>query len=591
MEKTNVNLKYKDRKPEETINIIKTFFNNNGYEVVIEDNHQSEAGTWFCHVLLLKNTHLVLATNGKGMSELYSQASGFSELYERFCNKMSYIQNYFMNQKRRDLISERNCFFAPDEKILESYEDLYPIEGLEKYVKTMFGNRDSLRTNWEKLITHNCPIGVPYKNFKDNTDVIYFDPRILNAANGSMGMAAGNSIEEALNQGLSELYEKYYGDEFFIQDNKQYYALNLDNIENTEVKKVISMMQDKGYIIYVFDLSYTFGVPVLASVVLDPLTKNIQVNFGSFPIFDIALERIFTELYQGIINFKSVYSSSLQFPWKEREKYVFLNSNSNTLSQIYSFPEKILLNLQVKDSFNKEVFLTANTYSNKELNDYFLQLNKKQNLEFYYRDKSLCDELVAIQLVCNKFDFGSNNNKAFSNCSPILLDQWIQATKKLYNLVNMIINDTTEKALDAKTDLINYINNNFNDYSDFLNIMITFSGGDIFDLFPFQITYIEEPLLNLRNLEFFHQGIFNNFKNKIYLPYLKKYFFLTQYIKNSKLSKEEIKEYGKLFNINFTIEDFNKYNDEDYLFTKIVIEPIKNLYHSQNYNDCILLLL
>ena len=82
-----------------------------------------------------------------------------------------------------------------------------------------------------------------------------------------------------------------------------------------------------------------------------------------------------------------------------------------------------------------------------------------------------------------------------------------------------------------------------------------------------------------------------NFKSKIYLPQLKKYFFLIQYIKNSKLSKLEIKNYGKLFNIDFTEEDFNNYNNEDYLFTKIVIEPIKNLYHSQEYEDCISLLL
>ena len=50
--------------------------------------------------------------------------------------------------------------------------------------------------------------------------------------------------------------------------------------------------------------------------------------------------------------------------------------------------------------------------------------------------------------------------------------------------------------------------------------------------------------------------------------------------KSDKLSKLEIKNYGKLFNIDFTEEDFNNYNNEDYLFTKIVVEPIKNLYHS-----------
>ena len=38
MVKTNANLKYKDRNPEDTINFIKEFFNKNGYEIKIEDD-------------------------------------------------------------------------------------------------------------------------------------------------------------------------------------------------------------------------------------------------------------------------------------------------------------------------------------------------------------------------------------------------------------------------------------------------------------------------------------------------------------------------------------------------------------------------
>ena len=103
---------------------------------------------------------------------------------------------------------------------MESYDELYPIDALKQYVKTITTNNEVLRTNWEKLITNNCPIGLPYKNFINESDIIYLEPRILMAANGSMGMAAGNSIEEALNQGISELYEKYYGDQFFLFPDK-----------------------------------------------------------------------------------------------------------------------------------------------------------------------------------------------------------------------------------------------------------------------------------------------------------------------------------------------------------------------------------
>ena len=135
----------------------------------------------------------------------------------------------------------------------------------------------------------------------------------------------------------------------------------------------------------------------------------------------------------------------------------------------------------------------------------FVTLNKKQGLEFYYRDKSLCEELKAIQIVCNKFDFGSNHFKFLNHCSPILLDQWLQTTKKIQNLANSIINNSVDETLQIKFDLLNYIDTIFNgNYNEFINNVITFCSGGIFDLFPFQITFIEEPLLNLRNLEYFN---------------------------------------------------------------------------------------
>ena len=47
---------------------------------------------------------------------------------------------------------------------------------------------------------------------------------------------------------------------------------------------------------------------------------------------------------------------------------------------------------------------------------------------------------------------------------------------------------------------LNYIDTIFNgNYNEFINNVITFCSGGIFDLFPFQITFIEEPLLSSNN--------------------------------------------------------------------------------------------
>jgi ribosomal protein S12 methylthiotransferase accessory factor YcaO len=44
-------------------------------------------------------------------------------------------------------------------------------------------------------------------------------------------------------------------------------------------------------------MSYNFNVPVLMSLAVNKTTHAISVNLGASPIFDIACERIITELY------------------------------------------------------------------------------------------------------------------------------------------------------------------------------------------------------------------------------------------------------------------------------------------------------
>ena len=52
-----------------------------------------------------------------------------------------------------------------------------------------------------------------------------------------------------------------------------------------------------GKIIKVYDISYNIGLPIIMSVIVSPGPNLITVNISSFPIFDIALERVITETY------------------------------------------------------------------------------------------------------------------------------------------------------------------------------------------------------------------------------------------------------------------------------------------------------
>ena len=91
------NDKFKERTPQETINIIKSFFLEKGFNVcTVFCAKSEESQTWSTRVHLMNNDIIVLGANGKGIEKIFALASGYAELYERYCNKMFYINNPFV---------------------------------------------------------------------------------------------------------------------------------------------------------------------------------------------------------------------------------------------------------------------------------------------------------------------------------------------------------------------------------------------------------------------------------------------------------------------------------------------------------------
>ena len=77
--------KYKDRTPEETISIIKQFFNNRGF-TIRESYRPSNINTHSFGIELYYKDYYITSSNGKGMTKEFALASGMGELYERFHN-------------------------------------------------------------------------------------------------------------------------------------------------------------------------------------------------------------------------------------------------------------------------------------------------------------------------------------------------------------------------------------------------------------------------------------------------------------------------------------------------------------------------
>lgn len=105
----NFNTKYKARTPEDTISIIKNFFEGRGYTLT-EVTFQTEAGTWTVHIELFDKGFYILQSNGKGMTKLFSLASGYAELYERYCNMHPILSNKIFQKRFFNNNFEKNGF-------------------------------------------------------------------------------------------------------------------------------------------------------------------------------------------------------------------------------------------------------------------------------------------------------------------------------------------------------------------------------------------------------------------------------------------------------------------------------------------------
>ena len=97
---TNLQNKYKDRTPELTVALIKDFFLNKGFTLEEKEVKNPMPNTWWCRINLKYNDIEIQGANGKGTSQSFALASGYAELYERYCTLQNILFYSKINQER-----------------------------------------------------------------------------------------------------------------------------------------------------------------------------------------------------------------------------------------------------------------------------------------------------------------------------------------------------------------------------------------------------------------------------------------------------------------------------------------------------------
>jgi ribosomal protein S12 methylthiotransferase accessory factor len=375
--------KYKDEYPLSTITKIRGILNDLGI-LTVESMWTHSANDFFSVTINVANT--TLSTNGKGTTYEYALASAYGELMERLQNQAPFNLSTTVSQ---EAIEYKNFFYAPDEKQLSDTDILNSQEEwINKKLAKLSTDIEKITflNKWKQMSYEKIPcdfIAVPFYNINSRISS-YIPIKMLSKMYMSNGMCAGNTPEEALVQGISEILERYVN--MKVITNK----LTPPTIPREFIKKhkrvdnLIFQIESSGnFEIILKDCSLGQEFPVIGVIFINKDTQSYFVKFGAHPIFELAVERTLTELLQGQdIN-------QMKGTWEFSYKSYISGSHSNLINILVNgcgeYPVEFF---GTRESFEFKEPVNTIQMNNKDMLTYLVNLLKKSGHDVYVRNVS-----------------------------------------------------------------------------------------------------------------------------------------------------------------------------------------------------------
>lgn len=575
----NLSNKYKETTPEKTIENIKNFFQKRKCVIIEKRNVDNDNGTYSCYLELYFNNHFILKSEGKGVSKILSSASGYAELYERFCGyqvtnsnpiNFAYLQKYNNNDKKP---------LAFEEIINEPHSNLFLKYFLPSLNKNYFND-------YKDIYSIKDTYGIKYKNISQDKKEKYFAPFLLHFL-GSAGLAAGNTEEEALVQGCSEIFEKHLTREFFSIKQDCYYYINKETLPQY-LKDILIAIEKDGYETYIYDLSYNFKMPVCMVLIVNKKTHSFYRNFGAFPIIEIAIERCLTELYQPSKDLKTYDNENCPSSIQTSElltDFMRLNNDNKHL-----IPEDLILNSKEKNLHDSDIYINNINATNKELLNQIKKICELTGIDLYYNNISLCKEIQAVHIIPGKVLYMDPkiNWNIFKDETPKYIKMFTILNNFFILFKKIITNEITKE--ETQKELIKIINTIHKTDRQFLYNYLF----DIYDIMPINIFNPFSCLIseNKQNWNIFIDKICFLFNYEGQNNYTDFYFeneplyLYFQYFKENKYSHNEILKILSFLgyeNLDIMPRDFTP----EYYINKILFDFLQKEYNSQEYKDFI----
>ena len=250
---------------------------------------------------------LGMSTNGKGSERGYALASAYGEFMER-------LQNMFLlplERVSREALLEGDFVLFPDERLLTLREvcqanDAFSQGIVKDYYRGSFllacGEKERMRVIADYKNGHLSEddklIAWPFYSVKEDRVINIWQNYVW--MQGSNGMCAGNTPQEALVQGFSEIFERYAIAQILCGNAVPPDISPEEYMRYDVIRAMICEIEAMGpYRILVKDCSLGKDLPVCAVVLMDTKKQRYRASFGSHPSRPVAIERCLTELLQG----------------------------------------------------------------------------------------------------------------------------------------------------------------------------------------------------------------------------------------------------------------------------------------------------
>lgn len=227
---------------------------------------------------------------GKGSTPEQSRASACMELAERY-SFFSFLKN-------------------PDNFIVGDYEEMrqqgYPVLDSRILLQSVHDDRHEAEL-LERLLA-GLPLRWVWANNLSRDEEVLVPFSWFYAINEFNGPSAGNTYEEAILQGISEVVERHVC-ALITQEKRVTPAIDPDSIIDPVARQLLEKFARCGIEVYLNDFSLNTGIPTVAVLAWDPATfpeqSEIVYTAGTTPDANKALIRAITEVAQLAGDFNS----------------------------------------------------------------------------------------------------------------------------------------------------------------------------------------------------------------------------------------------------------------------------------------------